>query len=58
VDEDLYGERLRLEFIRRLRGEKKFKSPAALVEQMNRDAARARDVLRRRNGTAVRLRRK
>ena len=42
-DGDLYGERMRVEFIRRLRGEKKFKSAEALVQQMDRDAARARE---------------
>ena len=44
-DEDLYGERLRVEFVRRLRGEKTFSSAAALVRQMDRDSARARAVL-------------
>lgn len=46
IDEDLYGERMRVEFVRRLRGEQKFGSPEALVRQMNRDAERARTVLR------------
>ena len=46
LDEDLYGERLRVEFVRRLRAEKRFTSAAALVRQMDRDAARARAVLR------------
>lgn len=45
VDEDLYGVRLRVEFVRRLRGEKRFSSAAALVHQMDRDAQRARDAL-------------
>jgi riboflavin kinase/FMN adenylyltransferase len=45
VDEDLYGERLRVEFVRRLRGEKLFPSAAALVRQMDRDVQRARQVL-------------
>ena len=45
VDEDLYGQRLRVEFVRRLRGEKKFASAYALVVQMDRDAARARAIL-------------
>ena len=45
VDEDLYGVQLRAEFIRRLRGEKKFSSADALVVQMDRDAARAKGVL-------------
>jgi riboflavin kinase/FMN adenylyltransferase len=45
VDEDLYGQRLRVEFVRRLRGERRFDSADALVRQMDRDAARAREVL-------------
>jgi riboflavin kinase / FMN adenylyltransferase len=44
-DGDLYGEQLRVEFVRRLRGEKKFGSAEALVSQMKRDAQRARQVL-------------
>lgn len=40
-DGDLYGKRLRVEFVRRLRGERKFGSVAALVKQMGRDAERA-----------------
>lgn len=47
IDEDLYGERLRVEFVRRLRGEKKFASAQALVAQMDRDADRARAALAR-----------
>jgi riboflavin kinase/FMN adenylyltransferase len=42
---DLYGSTLRVEMVRRLRGEKKFATVAALVRQMDRDAARAREVL-------------
>lgn len=45
VDENLYGEDMRVEFIRRLRGEKKFASADALVRQMERDAQRAKSVL-------------
>ena len=45
VDEELYGQRLRLEFVRRQRGERRFASPDALVRQMERDAARARVLL-------------
>lgn len=41
---DLYGKALRVEFVRRLRGEKRFATVAALVKQMDRDAARARKV--------------
>jgi riboflavin kinase/FMN adenylyltransferase len=47
VDEDLYGKQLRVEFVRRLRGEKKFASAAQLVRQMDRDSVRARSVLTR-----------
>jgi riboflavin kinase/FMN adenylyltransferase len=36
-DEDLYGRILRVEFLSRLRGERRFESVAALVEQMQRD---------------------
>jgi riboflavin kinase / FMN adenylyltransferase len=45
VDEGLYGERLRVAFVRRQRGEKRFATVAALVAQMERDAARARRIL-------------
>jgi len=51
-DGDLYGMDLRVEFVRRLRGEKKFSTVPALVRQMDRDAARARSIL---NGTAKRV---
>ncbi len=44
-DGDLYGQRVRVEFVRRLRGEKRFASAHALVKQMDRDARRARVVL-------------
>lgn len=42
---DLYGTELRLEFVRRLRGERAFASVDALVEQMRRDVEEARSVL-------------
>ena len=38
-DGDLYGQQLRLEFLARLRGERRFDSVEALVEQMHRDVA-------------------
>jgi len=38
---DLYGTELRLEFVARLRGERRFESPEALAAQMERDVARA-----------------
>jgi riboflavin kinase/FMN adenylyltransferase len=50
VNENLYGRKMRVEFVRRLRGEKQFASADALVRQMDRDAARARAVLRQAGG--------
>lgn len=46
-DELIYGERLRVTFVRRQRGERRFPDPAPLVRQMGLDAARARTVLAR-----------
>jgi len=43
---DLYGEAARVRFVGRLRGEEKFPSIDALVAQIGRDVARAREVLR------------
>jgi len=42
---DLYGRRLSVEFVAKLRDEQRFPSLAALTEQMHRDAARAREIL-------------
>lgn len=42
---DLYGRRLEVEFVARLRDEEKFDSLPALVAQMQDDAARARAIL-------------
>ncbi|MBA3808241.1 MAG: bifunctional riboflavin kinase/FAD synthetase [Solirubrobacterales bacterium] len=41
---DLYGQQLRLEFLARLRGERRFEDPAALIEQMHRDVQRTREI--------------
>jgi riboflavin kinase / FMN adenylyltransferase len=41
---DLYGTELRLDFIRRLRGERAFPTVDALVEQMGKDVAQAASV--------------
>jgi riboflavin kinase/FMN adenylyltransferase len=43
---DLYGQTLRLEFLTRLRGERRFDSRDALVEQMRLDVERAREHCR------------
>jgi riboflavin kinase/FMN adenylyltransferase len=43
-EEDLYGSELRLEFLARLRGERRFEDPEALIEQMHRDVARTREI--------------
>ncbi len=44
-DGDLYGERLTLEFVRRLRDEERFDSAKALAEQVRRDVEDARCAL-------------
>ena len=44
-DGDLYGRYLDVDFVERLRDERRFESLDALVEQMHRDAAQARQVL-------------
>jgi riboflavin kinase / FMN adenylyltransferase len=41
---DLYGQQLRLQFLARLRGERRFADPDALVEQMHRDVERTREI--------------
>jgi riboflavin kinase/FMN adenylyltransferase len=43
---EIYGRRLRIEFLDRLRGERRFDSVDALVEQMHRDVDRARELAR------------
>ena len=45
-DGDLYGRRLRVEFVGKLRDEEKFDDLPALVRQMNLDAEQARKLLR------------
>jgi riboflavin kinase/FMN adenylyltransferase len=41
---DLYGKTIRVDFLKRLRGERRFESIDALVEQMHRDVARTREL--------------
>jgi riboflavin kinase / FMN adenylyltransferase len=42
---DLYGQHVRIEFLRRLRGERRFPSVDALVEQMHADVDEARTIV-------------
>jgi len=42
---DLYGKQMRLDFLARLRGERRFSSAEELVEQMRRDVARTREIV-------------
>jgi riboflavin kinase/FMN adenylyltransferase len=46
-DGDLYGQQLRLAFLERMRGEKRFDSVDALVEQMQEDIAEAQGIAER-----------
>lgn len=43
--DDLYGREMTVEFVARIRGERKFESLAALTEEMRRDISRAREIL-------------
>jgi riboflavin kinase / FMN adenylyltransferase len=47
---DLYGSRLRIEFLQRLRGERRFDDPAALIEQMHLDVERTQEIVAAREG--------
>ena len=49
-DEDLYGERLRVGFARRLRDEERFDSRDALVAQIRKDVEETRAVMAERSG--------
>jgi riboflavin kinase / FMN adenylyltransferase len=46
--DDLYGQTLRVAFVKRLRGERRFDSVDALVDQMHRDVEEVRATVRRR----------
>lgn len=43
-DVDLYGQTLRVDFLGRLRGERRFESVDALIEQMRRDVEQTREI--------------
>jgi len=43
-DAELYGSELRLQFLERLRGERRFEDPPSLIEQMRRDVQRTREI--------------
>jgi riboflavin kinase/FMN adenylyltransferase len=42
---DLYGQTLKIDFLARLRGERRFEHPEGLVEQMRRDVERTRELV-------------
>jgi riboflavin kinase / FMN adenylyltransferase len=44
-DGDLYGRLLRIDFLERLRGERRFDSPEVLIEQMRRDVQSTRELV-------------
>ena len=44
-DGDLYGQQLSVEFVARLRDERRFADAGELVEQMRRDVERTRELL-------------
>jgi riboflavin kinase/FMN adenylyltransferase len=46
-DGDLYGRELRLDFLARLRGERRFETAEALIEQMHSDVQRTREIARK-----------
>jgi riboflavin kinase / FMN adenylyltransferase len=43
-DGDLYGRRLHIDFLERLRGERRFERSEQLIEQMHRDVQRTREI--------------
>ncbi|MDY6839107.1 MAG: bifunctional riboflavin kinase/FAD synthetase [Thermodesulfobacteriota bacterium] len=46
-DQDIYDQPIRVNFIHRLRGEKRFSGPEALATQINKDITQAREILSR-----------
>jgi riboflavin kinase/FMN adenylyltransferase len=51
---DVYGETLRIAFVERLRGERRFDSPEELKEQMQRDVEQAKDLVASRQTPGIR----
>ena len=51
LDDDLYGERVKLSWVSRLRDIHRFDSPKALKRQLDKDFAAARDALTARGGS-------
>ncbi len=54
-DGELYGHELRLHFLRRLRGERRFETREALIEQMRRDVEQTRELAREREMASASL---
>jgi riboflavin kinase/FMN adenylyltransferase len=54
-DGDLYGQQLRIAFLERMRGEKRFDSVDALVEQMHRDVGEASEIADRSSDLLLRF---
>jgi riboflavin kinase/FMN adenylyltransferase len=52
---DLYGQQLRIAFLERMRGEKRFESVDALVEQMHRDLVEASEIADRSSDLLLRF---
>jgi riboflavin kinase/FMN adenylyltransferase len=52
-DEDIYGQSFTVEFVERLRPEKKFENIEALVSQIRHDAGQARVLLAQEAGSTV-----
>jgi riboflavin kinase/FMN adenylyltransferase len=44
-DGDLYGQTLEIDFLERLRGERRFERPEGLIDQMRRDVERTRELV-------------
>jgi riboflavin kinase/FMN adenylyltransferase len=51
-DGDLYGKSLRVAFVKRLRGERRFPGPEELIAATHKDVAEAREILGEYDGRA------